>query len=284
MAFNFFGFGRKRRTVRRKASAKPSKMLLKIAKRYGVKVKSGKKYKKTGVLKRQCAKRIRALIRKVKKGSRKSRFGAGRLRRSSRRSAPLMLLPPPAPRRSMLRRGIHKAYKYRGRYARRGAKGAALLGALLATKRYGGAYVRSRSSKDAKTSRQLFSDDMARARAGVMYPLNRTMGMMNRKKKSDFGKRRRTRRKSAAMFGRRRRVGRPRKVRRRTTRRRTTRRRYRFGNGGNPPLMASTGYEFCPGGGGVLGANSTGLFPSPCMGAPQPAPQFGKRRRRYRRM
>ena len=39
--------------------------------------------------------------------------------------------------------------------------------------------------------------------------------------------------------------------------------RFRFGNGGNPAL--SMGYEFCPSGqGGVLGANSTGLFPSPC--------------------
>ena len=57
------------------------------------------------------------------------------------------------------------------------------------------------------------------------------------------------------------------------------RRRYRFGNGGNPPLSASMGYEFCSNGGGVLGANSTGLFPTPCT--PQaPAAAFGKRRRR----
>jgi hypothetical protein len=41
--------------------------------------------------------------------------------------------------------------------------------------------------------------------------------------------------------------------------------RSRFGNGGNPPLYQSMGYEFCDlGSGGVLGANSTGLFPSPC--------------------
>jgi hypothetical protein len=40
----------------------------------------------------------------------------------------------------------------------------------------------------------------------------------------------------------------------------------RFGHGGgNPPLYQSMGYEFCDlGSGGVLGANSTGLFPSPC--------------------
>jgi hypothetical protein len=42
-------------------------------------------------------------------------------------------------------------------------------------------------------------------------------------------------------------------------------RRSRFGGGGNPPLGMSMGYEFCPSGmGGVLGAGSTGLFPSPC--------------------
>jgi hypothetical protein len=39
----------------------------------------------------------------------------------------------------------------------------------------------------------------------------------------------------------------------------------RFGNGGNPALSASMGYQFCPSGmGGVLGAGSTGLYPSPC--------------------
>ena len=52
----------------------------------------------------------------------------------------------------------------------------------------------------------------------------------------------------------------------------------RFGNGGNPMLNASMGYEFCPNGmGGVLGANSTGLFPSPCMSSSsagmKPAPK-----------
>jgi hypothetical protein len=53
-------------------------------------------------------------------------------------------------------------------------------------------------------------------------------------------------------------------------------RRSRFGNGGNPMLSQSMGYEFCSGGGGVLGANSTGLFPSPCMNE---TTAFGKRRR-----
>lgn len=76
-------------------------------------------------------------------------------------------------------------------------------------------------------------------------------------------------------------------------------RRSGFGNGGNPPLNASMGYEFCPNGmGGVLGFNSTGLFPSPCisqgssapvsMGSLPPATKvsegaFGRRRRSTRR-
>jgi len=44
-------------------------------------------------------------------------------------------------------------------------------------------------------------------------------------------------------------------------------RRMRFGSS-NPPLVNSMGYEFCSDGvGGVLGSNSTGLFPSPCVSA-----------------
>ena len=48
-------------------------------------------------------------------------------------------------------------------------------------------------------------------------------------------------------------------------------RRSGFGDGGNPELSMTMGSEFCRDGTGVLGPNSTGLFPSPC-GA------FGKRR------
>ena len=55
-------------------------------------------------------------------------------------------------------------------------------------------------------------------------------------------------------------------------------RRSGFGNGGNPALSASMGYEFCPNGqGGVLGFNSTGLYPSPCTSK---SSSFGRRRRR----
>ena len=51
------------------------------------------------------------------------------------------------------------------------------------------------------------------------------------------------------------------------------RRRSGFGDGGNPSLYNSMGYEFCPSGqGGVLGFNSTGLFPSPCTSYSSSAP------------
>jgi hypothetical protein len=57
-------------------------------------------------------------------------------------------------------------------------------------------------------------------------------------------------------------------------------RRSRFGSS-NPALVNSMGYEFCSDGvGGVLGSNSTGLFPSPCVSASSSgkAPGFGRRR------
>jgi hypothetical protein len=98
MAFNFFGFARKRRTTRRKVwrktrrrsvrrtvikSKKPTKTILNLCKKYGIKVsvKSGgkRRYKKTNVLKKQCAKKIRSLIKKHhhsrKQKTRRSRFG-----------------------------------------------------------------------------------------------------------------------------------------------------------------------------------------------------------------
>ena len=79
-----------------------------------------------------------------------------------------------------------------------------------------------------------------------------------------FGKRRATKKvsKSAAM-----------KAFRSFYKRHCAARRSGFGNGGNPPLNASMGYEFCPNGmGGVLGFNSTGLFPSPCISQGSSAP------------
>ena len=125
MGFNFFGRRRRttrrrttrRRTTRRKMVKKPSAVLVKLCKRYGVKVTSGKsrKYKSTRVLKKQCAKRIRALIRKVKsqkrtkkstrsRRSRRSRFGLKGGRRSTKRRGVKKSIrsPMPADRKSVV--------------------------------------------------------------------------------------------------------------------------------------------------------------------------------------
>jgi serine/arginine repetitive matrix protein 2 len=107
-----------------------------------------------------------------------------------------------------------------------------------------------------------------------------------------FGRRRRSRMSSAMEFGKRRGSGR--KVSKAAAmkafrsfykRHCSGARKSRFGNGGNPMLSNSMGYEFCPNGmGGVLGANSTGLFASPCMSAAPVAmgasSSFGRRRRK----
>ncbi len=113
--------------------------------------------------------------------------------------------------------------------------------------------------------------------------------MAMRRRKSSFGSRKKPSMRSMA-FGKRRAGGRGRKVSKAAAMKafRQFYKRHcaggrgsRFGNGGNPALGASMGYQFCPNGmGGVLGANSTGMFPSPCTSmAPAAAPMaFGRRR------
>jgi hypothetical protein len=270
MAFNFFGFGRTRKTRRTVNKAVPPK-LLKIAKRYRVKT-AGKSVK---TIKAQCAKVIRRKIKAIKKKSTKSRKSrkSRRSRFGATRSRAMIMAPPVRRRRGLFRRAAHRVYKHRGMYARRAALLGALYGASVGARR--GVYGKGVIGRDMGRVRSAGRSAYLSARHPRMV-LSRMRGQ------TVFGKRRRTRRRaSKAMFGRRRRVGRPRKTsRRKVHRKRRTVRRYRFGNGGNPPLMASTGYEFCSGGGGVLGANSTGLFPSPCMGGSTPKAAFGKRRRR----
>jgi len=57
-------------------------------------------------------------------------------------------------------------------------------------------------------------------------------------------------------------------------------RKARFGNGGNPPLMQTAGGRFCSNNTGILGMNTTGLFPTSCMDTgSSPASAFGKRRK-----
>jgi hypothetical protein len=57
-------------------------------------------------------------------------------------------------------------------------------------------------------------------------------------------------------------------------------RKARFGNGGNPPLMKTAGGRFCSNNTGILGMNTTGLFPTSCTNTgSSPASAFGKRRK-----
>ena len=334
MSFNFFGFGRKktRRTVRKtrksvRKTAKPAKSLIKLCKKYGVKVtkKSGSKrvYKKTAVLKKQCAKKIRSIIKRrksVRKTTRRrtARFGA--------RSAAPRRVAPRSVASSMMVTGVSKPMASRsqrimahfrrnsGKYAGATAAAAAAAAGRYAHAEYKGRGGFRRLSGDAMTFKpgmkgegsqmirpgsglDLMKADLLRAKhvtvgaksipafeanmyrqqamaspsAAIQSKYAKGLGGL-----SDAAARARAKtaakaaEKAAAMFGKRRRGV----------------RRYRFGSGGNPSLSSSMGYEFCSNGGGVLGANSTGLFPSPCMGATMPmmgagpAAAFGKRRRR----
>ena len=329
MSFNFFGFGRKktRRTVRKtrksvRKTAKPAKSLIKLCKKYGVKVtkKSGSKrvYKKTAVLKKQCAKKIRSIIKRrksVRKTTRRrtARFGA-RVGRSAapRRVAPrsvtssMMVTGVSKPMASRSQRIMAHFRRNSGKYAGATAAAAAAAAGRYAHAEYKGRGGFRRLSGDAMTFKpgmkgegsqmirpgsglDLMKADLLRAKhvtvgaksipafEANMYR-QQAMASPSAAIQSKYAKglgglsgaAARARAKTAAMFGKRRRGV----------------RRYRFGSGGNPSLSSSMGYEFCSNGGGVLGANSTGLFPSPCMGATMPmmgagpAAAFGKRRRR----
>ena len=272
---DFFGFGRRRKSTRRKSSKsskKIPKQLRAIAKRYGVKTTR----KSVKSIKKQCRRKIMMLIKKAKKGGARRRKAAPKRRRRRARFG---------------KADDYHIYRNKGRYA----GGAALVGTGLAAYRYRRGIGRGLG----RAGRGMYRGGAAVARgfrrAGGMIYRNPgrtvlTLGALggagyagrryrkNPKGKTDFGKRRR-RAPAAAMFGRRRVGGRRRRMTIPRRRRRMSRRMFGFGNGGNPSLSASMGYEFCPGGGGVLGANSTGLFPSPCMAA-APAAKFGKRRRR----
>ena len=248
MVFNFFGFARKRRRTHRKhrttrhrsvrrtaiKSKKPTKTLLNLCKKYGIKVsvKSGgkRRYKKVSVLKKQCEKKMRSLIKnhpdRRKQKTRRSRFG-GRL-------AEIMRRYPKSTTTAKTIGALAAAYALRAAYHE--GKG-----------RY---YPGEGNTSTPGGARRRAQKDMAIIRAGGEY----VRGLPGRFRSSQS----KMIPQVVTPFG-----------------------RNRFGSGGNPPLSASMGYEFCSGGGGVLGANSTGLFPSPCMGkgVTGPTAAFGKRRR-----
>jgi hypothetical protein len=289
---SFLGFGARRRRSRKggkgRKGGKPSATLVRMCKKYGVKVmrfgsrttsfgsQRTKSYKKGSTLKKLCAKAIRRRIKQVKRQMKKTK-------KSSPRRARFGGV------RKTLRGLGRKLYKYKYTLGTAAALGGGAMvarrpGMRVRMRRYarraglmrpasleGGAH-RAQLYRNMAVHRQKARDMSPAGRKRVAAAEAKRMGNMRafvkggrfqgalsrardridkRDKMDKLG--------SLFDFGKR-------------------RRRYRFGNGGNPPLSQSMGYEFCSNGGGVLGANSTGLFPTPCT--PQAPAAFGKRRRR----
>jgi len=236
-----FSFGKKRRSVRKssKKGSKPPAKLLKVCKRLRVKatVKRGGKrvYKKKSVLKKLCLRKLRIIKKKKmmlrkkllakKKAAKKTRKGSRRVKRVRSRMGGMEF----GARRP---RSMSRIYR---------------IGSPFETTNFG------RRSRFGASCGGMYSAPMT---TGAMsFGRNISFGGQNFGG-MEFGKRRKSPKmsKAAAM-----------KAFKAFYRRHCAVRRSRFGNGGNPPLNASMGYEFCPSGmGGVLGATSTGLFPSPC--------------------
>jgi len=233
---SLFGFGKKRRSTSKKSvkNVKPPSKLLKMCKKLKVKVslKRGSKrvYKKVKVLAKQCKRKLR-LIEKAKKAAKgKSRFGSrSRFSFGTGGCGASKMVD-----NSMMMFGANKAR-------------------------------RSRFGSSNMAGYHMMPDGKMMADRDMMFGANklrfagRVAGVVP---SMEFGKKRRVSpkvSKAAAM-----------KAFKQFFRRHCSStmrmgRRSRFGNGGNPPLYQSMGYEFCDlGSGGVLGANSTGLFPSPC--------------------
>ena len=235
-----FSFGKKRRSVRKssKKGSKPPAKLLKVCKRLRVKatVKRGGKrvYKKKSVLKKLCLRKLRIIKKKKmmlkkkllakKKAAKKAHKVGGRRRKGSRRVKRV-----------------------------RSRMGGMEFGSSYSAPMMAGGMSIGRRTRFGASCGGMYAPSTMSFGRNISFGGQNFGGM-------EFGKRRRVSRKSpkmskvAAM-----------KAFKAFYRRHCAVRRSRFGNGGNPPLNASMGYEFCPSGmGGVLGATSTGLFPSPC--------------------
>ena len=263
-------FGKKRRrTTKRskKGSRKPPSKLLRICKKYRVKATKkvgGKRvYKSVASLKKLCLRKARALKKKLEKAMKK-------------------------------RKGAKSTKRHRKHRARRDAFGEAEMEFGRRRRRMVGFGNQNVKMASQPVNKQAFYSNNGlgleifgkECTARGMEP---QMACIQSKLK--FGSRRLPMfgnpLEQPAAFGKRRRVGaRAGKTSRNAAmkafrafyKRHCAGRRSGFGNGGNPALSASMGYEFCPNGqGGVLGFNSTGLYPSPCVGK---SSSFGRRRRR----
>jgi hypothetical protein len=257
---SLFGFGKKRRSKRSSAkgkkSRKPPAQLIKICKMVGVKVtsKRGSKrvYKTVSVLKKVCLKKLRKMEKKSSFGAKKKNAAGkskksafGRLRRAS-------------------------CVKKCGKVCRRKCKVASLKRKARRNPSKRNLARLSKVTKKTSTRRRTkkVSPEMSNALVKVSGFGNCQYSPMNQMKfgSSDYANAANMMG-GMAMFGKRRRSV-PKMAKKQLMKllKGTSgrRRRYRFGNGGNPSLMQSMGYEFDPTGkGGVLGMGSTGLFPTP---------------------
>ena len=283
-------FGKRRRKTSSKKShnKKPPAKLLKLCKKYRVKatkkVGSRRMYKKTSVLKRQCLKKAKALKKKLMKMHKKSKKTTHR-RRSRRRSSEMgedafgedMMFGRRRARKSHHAFGEDafgeddipldlpldesSAMFGFGRYPQFGSSG--MMDNKNKKKTYFGACVKGVDTKTGKPGCKFgysrFGNPLKDATAGTLATLsNATANAAAKVAGAGFGKRRGPKvSKAAAMKA----------FRAFYKRHCSGNRRMRFGSS-NPPLVNSMGYEFCSDGvGGVLGSNSTGLFPSPCVSA-----------------
>ena len=266
---SIFSFGKKRRSATKKRSKKVSKSsrklpskVVKMCKKLKIKTttkRGGKRVlKSTKVLLKQIKKKLKMLKKK-----RMSRFGAScsnyapaggsafgrrlRKKRMSRRRRNMMEMD--FDEAGMSAFGKKKRSSRRRKVSGKVSKSAA----MKAFKRFYTLHCKP-SLRRSRFGENKYVPGMGlpafgrRSRFGGMHMMPNGMPM----KDSDM------------MFGRRSRFGAEYKVPMPLPefgRRRRRTRRVRFG-AGNPPLMQSMGFEFCPEGGGVVESN--GLFPTPC--------------------
>ena len=294
---SLFGFG-KRRKVSRKSSKKPSPKLLGICKRYGVKAMSKGKYHSTKSLKKKCLKKVMVLYKKMMKQVKKSHFGVHKARK------PMMGRKKAG--KGGNKSGMSKCGTAFGAARRRKVSRVA---AVPLTLEQAKAKVLAISKlKEANKSHcATLKAIKAEYGADIGIRCKKLLGeVLSKFGKSGFGKRRKVHRKKmtkkAAMkaFKKLHRKDRKKMSKaaamkafkkfykkhsgHKARRARRSTRSSRFG--GNPPLYQSMGNEFCSNGSGVLGYNSTGLFPTPCINTvASPMAAFGRRKCRtgYRR-
>jgi hypothetical protein len=273
--YSLFAFGKKRRSKRSSAkgkkSRKPPAELIKICKMVGVKVtsKRGSKrvYKTVSVLKKICLKKLRKMEKKSSFGAKKKnavgkskKSSFGRLRRAScmkkcgkvcRRKCQVASLKRKA-RRNPTKRNLGRLSKATKKTStRRRMKKVApeMSNALVKMSGFGENCQYSPMKMSGFGENCQYKSPMNQMNFGGQDYGSAVAG---------YG--------GMALFGKRRRAV-PKMTKKQLMKllKGTSgrRRRYRFGDGGNPSLMQSMGYEFDPTGkGGVLGMGSTGLFPT----------------------